>query len=64
MKELVGSCRIAQGAQLRTLMTQRVGTVGQEGGRSKREWVYVYIQLVYFIVEQKLIQHCKLYPIK
>ena len=29
------------------------------GGRSKREKIYVYIQLIHFIVQQKLMQHCK-----
>ena len=29
------------------------------GGRSKREGIQVYIQLVHFIVQQKLTQHCK-----
>ena len=32
--------------------------VGVEG-RSKREGIYVYIQLIPFIVEQKLTEHCK-----
>ena len=29
------------------------------GGRAKRDGIYVYIQLVHFIVQQKLTQHCK-----
>ena len=29
------------------------------GRRSKREGIYVYIQLIYFVVQQKLTQHCK-----
>ena len=29
------------------------------GGRLKREGIYVYIQLIYFVVQQKLTQHCK-----
>ena len=32
---------------------------GVGGGRSKREEIYVYIQLIHFIVQQKLTQHCK-----
>ena len=28
-------------------------------GRSKKEGVYVYIELTHFIVQQKLTQHCK-----
>ena len=27
------------------------------GGRSKRKGIYVYIQLIYFVVQQKLAQH-------
>ena len=33
--------------------------VGWEGGRSKREGIYVYVQLIHFIVKQELTQHCK-----
>ena len=29
------------------------------GGRSKQERMYVFIQLIYFIVWEKLTQHCK-----
>ena len=29
------------------------------GGRSKREETHVYIQLIHFIVQQKLTEHCK-----
>ena len=29
------------------------------GGRLKREWIYVNIQLIHFVVELKLTQHCK-----
>ena len=32
---------------------------GGGGGRSKREGIYVYIELIRFIVQQKLAQHCK-----
>ena len=28
-------------------------------GRSKREGIYVHIQLIHFVVQQKLTQHCK-----
>ena len=28
-------------------------------GRLKRKGIYVYIQLIHFVVKQKLIQHCK-----
>ena len=34
--------------------------VGMERGRKfKRERIYVYIRLIYFIVQQKLTQHCE-----
>ena len=29
------------------------------GGRSEKEEMYVYIQLIHFIVQQKQTQHCK-----
>ena len=32
---------------------------GMQGRRSKRKGIYVYIQLTYLIVQQKLTQHCK-----
>ena len=32
---------------------------GDLNGRSKREGIYAYIQLIHFIVQQKLTQHCK-----
>ena len=35
------------------------GWVGGVEGRSRREGIYVYIQLIHFIVQQKLTQHCK-----
>ena len=39
-----------------SVMTQ----MGEGGrGRSKREGIQVYIQLIHFIVQQKLTQHCK-----
>ena len=33
--------------------------IGAMGGRLKGEGIYVYIQLIYFVVQQKLLQHCK-----
>ena len=30
-----------------------------EGERYKREGIYVYTQLIHFVVQQKLTQHCK-----
>ena len=38
--------------------TQR-GGVGRVGERCKREEIQVYIQLIHFIVQKKLTQHCK-----
>ena len=29
------------------------------GGRSKREGIYVYIELIHFGVQQELTHHCK-----
>ena len=34
------------------------GRVGWEGGPKGRA-IYVYIQLIHFVVQQKLTQHCK-----
>ena len=33
--------------------------VGGVGGRLQREGIYVYIELIHFVVQQKLTQHCK-----
>lgn len=35
------------------------GVEGGVGGRSRREGIYVYLELIYFIAQQKLIQHCR-----
>ena len=32
---------------------------GGVGGRSKREGIYVNIELIHFTVQQKLTHHCK-----
>ena len=32
---------------------------GGMGRRSKREGIYVYVQLIHAVVQQKLTQHCK-----
>ena len=29
------------------------------GIESKKEWIYIYVQLIHFAVQQKLTQHCK-----
>ena len=35
------------------------GWDGWGGGRSQREGIYIYIELIHFIVQQELTQHCK-----
>ena len=30
-----------------------------QGKESKKEWIYVYVKLIHFAVQQKLTQHCK-----
>jgi len=53
----VGSCCIAQGALLCALWWPT--GQGCRGGRSKREELYVNIELIHFLVQQKLTQHYK-----
>ena len=36
-----------------------MGGLGGKGGMSKREGIYVYIWLIRFAVQQKIMQHCK-----
>ena len=52
----MGACCTAQGAQLRDDLERWDGAAG---GRYKKEGIYVYIWMIYFVVHQKLIQHCK-----
>ena len=33
--------------------------MGYRGKESKKEWIYVYAQLIHFAVHLKLTQHCK-----
>ena len=33
--------------------------MGREGGGIKREGIYVYLNLIHVVVQQKLTQHCK-----
>ena len=40
------------------------GWGGGIGGRFKREGIYIYIQLILFVVQQKLTQHCYYASIK
>ena len=59
-RELMRTTSVAQGAQLHALWWPRgVGCGGGVGERSKREGMYVYLQLIHFIVQQKLTQPCK-----
>ena len=37
---------------------------GGVGGRSRREGMYVYIQLIHFAVKWRLTQHCNYTPMK
>ena len=30
------------------------------GRVSKKEWIYIYVQLIHFAIQQKLTQHCKM----
>ena len=48
-----------QGAQLGALWYPRGVWCGWVGGRFKREGIYVYIQLIHVVVQQKPTQHCK-----
>ena len=42
-----------------SVMTQRGGMGKALGRRLKKDGIYVYIQLIHFVVQQKLTQHCK-----
>ena len=57
----MGSSRIAQGDQLD--ICDDLEGWDREGGREAPEGgdmrTYVYIQLIHFVVQQKLTQHCK-----
>ena len=55
----MGGCCVAQGTQL-VLCGDLEGRDGVGvGGRLKRRGIYVYIQQIHFVVQQKLTQHCK-----
>ena len=62
-RQLVGSCCIAQRAQLQALWwpNRWEGWQGKVrvGRRSKREEIYENIWLIHFFVQQKLTGHCK-----
>ena len=51
---------MAQLSSMLIVMTWKCGMgVGVIGGRLKREGIYVSIQLIHVVVQQKLIQYCK-----
>ena len=58
-KQLAGSCRVTQGAQLGAVWGPRGAGRQWAGGRLKREEIYVHIQLIHVLVKQKLTPHCK-----
>ena len=47
-----------RGALLLLLQSMRSQKVGP-GGKSKQEGIYVYLELIHFIVQHKLAQHFK-----
>ena len=51
---------MAQGAQLAALWWPRWMGWVWVGGGPKREGIYVYIELIHFVGQQKLTQHCKI----
>ena len=55
-RELVGSCCIAQGAQL-SAIDDLEGWDG--GGRLKRDGLYIHTELIHFLVQQKLAHYEK-----
>ena len=55
----MGTCCIAQVAQLGVCGDLDGWDGGGVGGRSKREGIYVYLQLIHSVVQQKLTQRCK-----
>ena len=58
----MGSSSIAQGDWLGALRDDLEGW-DREGGRETQEGgdmgIYVYIQLIHFVIQQKLTHHCK-----
>ena len=55
---LVGTCSTAQELSV-VLCDELDGWDGEVRGSSKREGICVYRELIHFIVQQKLTQHCK-----
>ena len=50
----MGTCCVTQGAHLSALWWP-----GGVRGTSTREGIYVHIQMIYSVIQQELIQHCK-----
>ena len=49
---------VGSSAQCSVLISMgRMG--GEVGERPRREGIYVYMWLIHFIIQQKLMQHCK-----
>ena len=57
----MGSSRIAQGDQVGAY--DHLEGWDREGGRETQEegdmGIYVYVQLIHFVIQQKLTHHCK-----
>ena len=54
VKQIVGRCCTSKGARS-VLWNDLEGW--DVGGRLKREGIYVYTQLIHFVIQQKLTQH-------
>ena len=39
--------------------TTQYSVMTYSGKESKKEWIYVYVELIHFAVQLKLTQHCK-----
>ena len=60
VKEIAsGNVLYSTGSSAQCSVTTQMGGMQGVGGRSKREVILFYIQLIHFIVQQKLTQHCK-----
>ena len=58
----MGSSCIAQGDQLMMLCNDLEGWDSEDGREAQERGdigIYVYIQLIHFVIQQKLTQHCK-----
>ena len=59
VKRIVGSCCIAQGAELSGLWGPRRVGWGPGVGRSSERGSHMFVQLIHVVARQKLTQHCK-----